>query len=89
MLEPGGDADLTLESLGPECRGEVWVQNFESDGPVVSEILGEVNRGHAPAPEFLHEHVTVTQGIGQRRVDCGQENAGGDAWNVSRAAGDC
>jgi hypothetical protein len=31
----------------------------------VLEIPGEVNRGHAPAPELALEHVAVPQGLGQ------------------------
>ena len=47
MLEPGGEPDLALEALGAERGGELGVEHLERDRPVVPEVAGEVDRGHA------------------------------------------
>ena len=59
MLEPGSELDLALEALGAERPGQVGMEHLERDGAVVPEVVGEVDRGHAPAPELTLEHVPV------------------------------
>ena len=61
MLEPGGELDLALEALGAEAGGELGMEHLERDRPVVPEVLREVDRGHAPAPELALERVTALQ----------------------------
>jgi hypothetical protein len=73
MLQAGHQADLAEEPLGAERGGEPWVEHLECHGPVVPEIVREVNRGHATASELALERVAVGegsrelfQGLGQR-----------------------
>jgi hypothetical protein len=47
------------KALGAQCRRELGMENLEGDQPVVSEVPGAVDRGHAAAPEFLLEHVAI------------------------------
>ena len=61
MLEPGGEPDLALEALGAERGGELGMEHLERDRAVVPEVLGEVDRGHAPAAELALERVAVPQ----------------------------
>ena len=63
MLEPGGGADLAQESLGAEARAEVGMQDLEGDGPVVPEVAGEVDGGHAAAAELALEGVPPAQRV--------------------------
>ena len=51
MGEPGGDADLAEEALGAHRGGELRVDHLEGDGPVVPEVVGEVDGGGAAAAE--------------------------------------
>jgi hypothetical protein len=64
VLQPRRELDLTQEPLGPQRVGQVGVKNFECDRPVMTEIAGEVNRGHAPTAELALDQIAVTEGIG-------------------------
>ena len=57
----GGGADLPQEALGAERGGELRVQDLQRDRPVVLEVVGEVDRGHPPAPELALDRVAVGQ----------------------------
>ena len=61
MLQPGGEPDLALEAIGAEGGGEVGVKHLERHRPVVPEVPGEVDHGHAPATELALERVPVLQ----------------------------
>ena len=61
MLQPGGELDLALEPLGAERGGQLGVEHLERDRPVVPEVLGEVDRGHAAAAELALEPVAIRQ----------------------------
>jgi hypothetical protein len=62
MLQAGGDPDLLKESLRSERGGELGAQDLERDGPIVPEIVGEVDRGHAAASELALDAVAIGQG---------------------------
>jgi hypothetical protein len=50
------------------------MEHLERHGSVVSEILGEVARGHTAAPDLALEDIPVAQGFGEeRRVGCSHE----------------
>ena len=66
MLQPGGELDLALEALGAERGGQLGVEHLERDRPVVAEVVGEVDRGHAAAPELALDAVAVGQGRRER-----------------------
>ena len=61
MLEPGGELDLALEPLGPERDGQLGVQHLERHGPVVPEVVREVDGGHAAPPELALDPVSPGQ----------------------------
>ena len=75
MLEPGGEPDLALEPLRAERRGQLRMQDLEGDGAVVPNVPGEVDRGHAAAPELALEAVAVAQGGLERVTVVGQMGA--------------
>ncbi len=53
----------------------VWAEmaDLERDPALVAEVLGQVDRGHAPAAELAQ--VAVAEGIRQWRVACGHVGA--------------
>ena len=51
--------DLEEEALGTQGGGELRVEQLQGDPPVMLEVQGEVDRGHAPAAELALEHVTL------------------------------
>jgi len=61
VLEPCGEADLSLEPVGSETGCEFRMQDFESDRPVVLEIMREEHRGHPAAPKLTPERVVACQ----------------------------
>ena len=77
MLEARGQADLALEPLGAEGGGDLGVEDLEGDGPVVAQVTGEPDRGHAPAAELTLERVLVRQGFtkGRDRIRHGPPGA--------------
>ena len=73
MLQARGEPDLALVALGTERGGELRVEHLEGHRPVVLEVLGEEDRGHAAAAELALEGVPVPQAFPQRRYRIGHE----------------
>ena len=73
MLQPGGDADLALEPLRAERRGQLGMEHLERDRPVVPEVPGEPDGGHAAAAELALELVSVPQPFAQGGDRVGHE----------------
>ena len=81
MLQPGGDADLALEPLGAERGGELGMEHLERDRAVVAEVLGEVHRGHAAAPQLALEPVSVAEGGLERGAEISHWSSQG-SWTL-------
>ena len=62
MLQAGGDPDLLEESLRSERGGELGAQDLERDGPIVPEVAGEIDGGHAAASELALDAIAIGQG---------------------------
>ena len=62
MLELGGDADFAEEPVGTEGGGQFGMQHLERDRPIVLEVVGQEDGGHAPAAGL------TLDGVGARRV---------------------
>jgi hypothetical protein len=60
VVEPGRDFDFAQEPVGPECGGELGVENLERHGAVVFPVVGKVNSGHAAAAELPLDFVLVS-----------------------------
>ena len=52
MVEPRGRPDFEYESVGAERRRDLGLEDFERDFPLVLDVLGQVDRGHATFAEF-------------------------------------
>ena len=61
MLQAGAEADLAQETIGPHRMSQLGAEDFERHRAVVSEVVGEVHRGHAPAAELALDAVAVRQ----------------------------
>jgi hypothetical protein len=84
VLEPGGEPDLALEAVGAEGGGELGVEHLERDRPVVLEIVGEEDRGHASAAELALEGVQPAQSVLKLRGQIGQWSLSQGGIRVSR-----
>jgi hypothetical protein len=47
MLEIGGGLDLGEEALTAERRGELGLEHFDRDFPVMAKVARQVHGGHA------------------------------------------
>ena len=63
MRQPRGEADLLEESIAAERFGQVGAKDLHSDGAIVTEVVGEEHRRHAPVPELPLDAIPV----GERR----------------------
>ena len=64
VLQPGDDLDFPKESLGAERRSQFGTQDLERHFPVVLDIIGQIDRGHASAPQFPLDGVAVLKCVG-------------------------
>ena len=62
MGERGGDLDFPEKPLGSDGGGDLVAQHLDGDGPVVPDVLGQVDRGHAPVAELPLDQVPAGQG---------------------------
>ncbi len=77
VIEPGGQVDLAEEALGTQGSGELRMEQLQGDPPVMLEVLGEVDRGHAAAPELALEHVALTEGSNKARGEVHRQRSSG------------
>jgi uncharacterized membrane protein YfcA len=71
MLQPGRQADLLEETFRSQGGGQVRMQHLEGDWPVMLEVAGEVDGGHAAVPQLALEDVSLEQGVGELRRNGG------------------
>ena len=65
VMQSGGDLDLPEKSLRPQDPRQLGTQHLDGHPPVVLEILGEVDRGHAALAQLALKPVAVGQGRGE------------------------
>jgi hypothetical protein len=65
MGEPSGELDLAEEAVGTEDGGQLGTEDLETDGTMVFEVGGQIDRGHAAAAEFPLDPVAVRESGGQ------------------------
>ena len=69
VLQPGRKLDLSLEPLRSQRVGQFGKEHLERDRPVVPQVLGEEDGGHAAPPELAPEGVGWGQGLLQLRAE--------------------
>ena len=62
VLQAGAEPDLTEEALRAQGGGELGAHDLERDRPVVLQVVGQPDRGHAAAAELALERIAVGQG---------------------------
>ena len=55
VLELRSDGDLAEKPIRPHRSGHFGPQDFYSNGPAVLEVLGEIDRRHAPATQLFFD----------------------------------
>src|SRR5512134_3913952 len=65
VRQAGCNLDLAQEALGAECGGELGPKHLQGDRTTVLEVLGEIDRGHAPAAQLALDRVAVLQRLGE------------------------
>jgi hypothetical protein len=65
MLQLRGCLYLGEKALGPECGGEIRMKNFDRDIAFVSQVMSEIDRGHAAGTHLVSEAVSGVQRIGK------------------------
>ena len=59
MLEVGCRLDLGQESLGPDHRGQLGLEDLQRDLSLVFEVVGQVDRRHAALTELTLDGVAA------------------------------
>ena len=62
MIEAGSEADLAQEAFGAEGGGHILAQDLDGDPAIVAQVLGKVDRGHAPLADLAVDPVAVGKG---------------------------
>ena len=83
VLELGGHANFTVESLGTDRGAELRVQHLDGDLALMLEILREVDGGHAAGAELAFHAIPV----GQSRLQSIESVAHGSGWFRGRDCG--
>jgi hypothetical protein len=75
MLQAGAEPDFAEEAIGAQDLGQVGMDDLECDGPVVPEIVGQEDPGHAAAAQLTVDPETVGQGRLQAIQRIGQADS--------------
>ena len=59
VLQAHNGLDLAPKSRRAEGLGQVRIKHLERDGALVPEIVGQIDRGHVPAPKLALESQVV------------------------------
>jgi hypothetical protein len=62
MVELGGGADLTQEAITAQGGGQFRPQHLDRHLAIVSQVVGEIDRGHATLPQFTFNFVAIGEG---------------------------
>ena len=65
MLQRRRNPHLPQKAILAEGCREILAQNLDRDFPLVFQVVGEVDRGHAAGAEFALDGVAVRKGGGQ------------------------
>ncbi len=63
MLQFGRDADFLKESVVPHRGGQLRQQHLDRHRPLVFQVGGEIDRGHASPADFPLDRVAIAQAL--------------------------
>src|SRR5690242_3469531 len=61
VLQAGGGGDLLDEPLGAQNGRQIGTEDFDRDLPPMTQVLGEVDGGHAAMAELTLDPIAVGQ----------------------------
>jgi hypothetical protein len=89
VLQVGGQLDLGQEALGPDHGGQLGPEHLERHPPVVPQVLGQVDGGHAAGADLPVEAIAVRQGRPARsRTYTSSRPDWSDTNEIHRPSGD-
>jgi hypothetical protein len=59
VVQPGSRFDLALEALCTKDRTQLGVKNLECYRTVMPQVMGEIDRGHAPTSKLALDVVAI------------------------------
>ena len=62
MAQAGDDLDFPQEALRAHGRRELGTQHFHRHGPVVLQVLREIDDGHTARADLSLESVAILEG---------------------------
>lgn len=65
MVEPGGEADFSEETVPAEHSGQLGAQDLKGNLTIVPQVLGEIDGRHPAPPEFPDDFIPRPQRFGQ------------------------
>src|SRR5258705_277000 len=65
MLKARHEPNLALEALRAEARRHLGMQHLQRDRPIVLQVMGQIDRGHAASPELALERIAVSERVAQ------------------------
>jgi hypothetical protein len=68
MLQVGGDSYFLEESLGPEYRGQLGVQDLYRNFAIVFLVVREVDSGHSATAQLTLNGISVERTLNLRDV---------------------
>jgi hypothetical protein len=75
MLEPRRGLDLAQETVAAERGAQFRVQDLDGDVPVVPDVMGQVDRGHAVRAELALHAVAPGERRGEALHGCAHVTA--------------
>jgi hypothetical protein len=86
VLQRGGDLDLAEEPLAAERGGELRLEDLERDQPVMLEVFGQEDDGHAAVAELALDPVAIADGCGEL-LEEGHDQAGSSRRESAAGSG--
>ena len=68
MLKGGSGLDLGEKPLGADDGGQLGAQHLEGDVAVMTEIFGQIDRGHAALPQLTLQAIAIGQCRDESRI---------------------
>ena len=69
VVELGRKPDLPQKPFGTDFGRHLGTEELDGDRSGVLQVVGQIDRRHASAPELALKHVQVSQCMGQGRVN--------------------
>src|SRR5512146_3009569 len=72
MLQPSGEFDLPMKSVGAERGCQIRMEHLQRHRAIVLQVVGEVDRGHPAATQLALDAVPLRERRTKSGVGIGQ-----------------